>query len=593
MTSIEYSNSGSVWKSVPFVQDGNICYFDTIDARIIKLNDGVNLENAELSFDRGILDSQYSESDIAEHPELEETYRAYEALAENRMNSVYSVLASDEKKELDEKLDNFSAQAAATRISIAESISDAYSSSEAKDSNVATYMKNMTVPTSAYGFIWSDITGMNQQSAQLTKLYTRINNMALAYQAEDSSYYHSAELLEKIKTALSYADKYWYNSSTKMVSGGNWWDYIIGVPEQYTSALAIVWDELSVAEKSAYSAGLANFCTYDAYGGTTNLGYPQEGANLADIAKCDFVMGVLTADKSKTENAVSKYRSIFTYCDGSESTDGFYSDGSFLQHGIPYNGNYGAEFISAAMETAEYMSKTAWALNDEEEAVVCEWIDKGFMPFIRRGSIMDIVNGRSIARNNADKNNAYQIGRAIFHFAGFMSDETKKKEYIETVKYWFENSSESNGVTWQNNADPLTERMMADTSYSAVNHFEGGMFAYPEMDRVVYRPDDKWGMGIAMYSSRINSFELVNGENLKGWYTASGATYLYNSNDTQYSEDYWITADMYKIPGTTADSTERYCDGEGEHYQLGDGAWRSEKDFVGGLTDGKTGIYDR
>lgn len=348
VTSIEYSNSGSVWKSVPFVQDGNICYFDTIDARIIKLNDGVNLENAELSFDRGILGSQYSESDIAEHPELEETYRAYEALAENRMNSVYSVLASDEKKELDEKLDNFSAQAAAARISIAESISEAYSSSAAKDSNVATYMKNMTVPTSAYGFIWSDITGMNQQSAQLTKLYTRINNMALAYQAEDSSYYHSAELLEKIKTALSYADKYWYNSSTKMVSGGNWWDYIIGVPEQYTSALAIVWDELSEQEQQRYSGALSHFCSYDSYSGTEK-------------------------------------------------------------------------------------------------------------------------NGRH----------------------------------------------------------------------------------------------------------------------------ASGATYLYNNNDTQYSEDYWITADMYKIPGTTADSTERYCDGEGEHYQLGDGAWRSEKDFVGGLTDGKTGIYDR
>ena len=63
---------------------------------------------------------------------------------------------------------------------------------------------------------------------------------------------------------------------------------------------------------------------------------------------------------------------------------------------------------------------------------------------------------------------------------------------------------------------------------------------------------------------------MTNGENKKGWYTGSGAVYIYNSDDAHYARDYWLAADMYSIPGTTVDSAVRYYDGEGSHYQDGD-----------------------
>lgn len=70
------------------------------------------------------------------------------------------------------------------------------------------------------------------------------------------------------------------------------------------------------------------------------------------------------------------------------------------------------------------------------------------------------------------------------------------------------------------------------------------------MDRsVTHRPG--FAFSVSMYSDRIRNFESINGENLKGWFTASGATYLYNDDLNQYLEHYWPTVDKQRIAGTT------------------------------------------
>jgi hyaluronate lyase len=93
------------------------------------------------------------------------------------------------------------------------------------------------------------------------------------------------------------------------------------------------------------------------------------------------------------------------------------------------------------------------------------------------------------------------------------------------------------------------------------------------MDRTVHlRPD--FGFAIGMSSSRIYNYESINDENLKGWYMGEGATYLYNSDLGQYSDDYWGTVNMYRIPGTTVDTqTRKPSEGQSK---------ASSKDWVGG-----------
>ena len=51
--------------------------------------------------------------------------------------------------------------------------------------------------------------------------------------------------------------------------------------------------------------------------------------------------------------------------------------------------------------------------------------------------------------------------------------------------------------------------------------------------RVWSRPG--FGFGISMCSSRIYNYESINGENLHGWFTGDGMTYLYNSDLNQFA----------------------------------------------------------
>src|SRR5262249_26343386 len=66
----------------------------------------------------------------------------------------------------------------------------------------------------------------------------------------------------------------------------------------------------------------------------------------------------------------------------------------------------------------------------------------------------------------------------------------------------------------------------------------------------------------------------INQENLKGWYTGDGMTYLYNQDQGQYSDDFWPTVNQYRLPGTTVDTRSRSsCSGQ---------SYASPKSWVGG-----------
>ena len=70
------------------------------------------------------------------------------------------------------------------------------------------------------------------------------------------------------------------------------------------------------------------------------------------------------------------------------------------------------------------------------------------------------------------------------------------------------------------------------------------------MDRVVHLRSG-WGFSIAMSSSRIANYESINNENLHGWFTGDGMTYIYNADAGQFSDCFWATVDPYRLPGTT------------------------------------------
>src|SRR5262249_52955105 len=97
----------------------------------------------------------------------------------------------------------------------------------------------------------------------------------------------------------------------------------------------------------------------------------------------------------------------------------------------------------------------------------------------------------------------------------------------------------------------------AFSNWANAPYLQTGQFHFASMDRVVaLRPG--FGFGLSMSSTRIANYESINEENLHGWFTGDGMTYLYIGNaDTQFTGDFWPTIDPYFLPGTTVETNPR------------------------------------
>ncbi|WP_240052637.1 polysaccharide lyase family 8 super-sandwich domain-containing protein, partial [Staphylococcus aureus] len=93
--------------------------------------------------------------------------------------------------------------------------------------------------------------------------------------------------------------------------------------------------------------------------------------------------------------------------------------------------------------------------------------------------------------------------------------------------------------------------LMADSTIST-NGLTQQLKIYNDMDRVTYHNKDlDFAFGLSMTSKNVARYESINNENLKGWHTGAGMSYLYNSDVKHYRDNFWATADMTRLPGTT------------------------------------------
>ncbi|MEV4806597.1 polysaccharide lyase family 8 super-sandwich domain-containing protein [Nonomuraea sp. NPDC049421] len=79
--------------------------------------------------------------------------------------------------------------------------------------------------------------------------------------------------------------------------------------------------------------------------------------------------------------------------------DGFYRDGSFVQHGcVAYTGSYGLSMLIAVSETIALLHGSPWAITDPGRRVVLGAVERSFAPFVHDGRLMDTVRGRAGTR---------------------------------------------------------------------------------------------------------------------------------------------------------------------------------------------------
>ncbi|WP_127580065.1 polysaccharide lyase family 8 super-sandwich domain-containing protein [Paenibacillus koleovorans] len=454
------------------------------------------------------------------------------------------------------------------------------------ESTARTHLATYHSPTVSESYLWPDILPTPGSSLPDKYIYAaedsynRLLSLATAYANPDTTFtpYERSQLRGIILEGMTFLNANWYNVSSQQ--GTQWYKFEIGVPKPILALTILMYDDLIVAGKQSLITAEMNAIKHfspdpkDSRSATPQprIGY-MTGANLVEKCYNEALIGILKKSSGSLELARSSIYSVFDYV---TSGDGFYTDGSFLQHNtVAYTGSYGLVLIDALPGYMWLVDDTAWALDDTSAAgyrdvkALYDWIRNSFEPVFHNGILMDMVRGRAISRGLLQDRDAGKSFLVSLPTIAEFAPAGEAAEFRGLVKKWAGSSLFT--PFYQNIslfAATQVKSILADNSiaeWDVPNQFK----PFPSMDRIVHhRPG--FTFAISMYSSRISNYEYQappNEENKRGWYTGEGMTYLYNGDDRQYSDGYWPTIDAKRLPGITVDYTQSRSAGSGNKYE--------------------------
>ena len=391
--------------------------------------------------------------------------------------------------------------------------------------------------------LWPDLASVTS-SAQITSSWSRLKSMALAWATPGQNLYGDGTLLADVRSAAAWLEENRYNARVPK-EYDNWWDWEIGTPLQLGDLLVLLHGRLTPEETAKYAAAIDRF---DSDPRVMIVSTVSTGANRVWKSMGAVLRAIAVKDAVKLQMASDSLKDVFPYV---TSGDGFYQDGSFIQHGRhPYTGGYGSSFLSQLADVLQLLAGSPWDVKDPARDNVYRWVFDSFQPLIYRGAMMDMVRGREISRAGAGDHGAgHSTAEAIFRLSQ-LAPAGPAAEMQSIVKGWLvsDTSRDWSAGMALDELMPMF-RLLADSGIPARGELLGS-WIFAGMDRVVHlRPG--WGLGVAMHSSRIYNFESINHENLHGWHSSDGMTYLYTSDLTQFSGGFWPTVDPQRLPGTT------------------------------------------
>ncbi|EUX77758.1 hyaluronate lyase, partial [Staphylococcus aureus M0359] len=154
-------------------------------------------------------------------------------------------------------------------------------------------------------------------------------------------------------------------------------------------------------------------------------------------------------------------------------------------------------------------------------------------------------------------------------------DKSTKAKYKKIVKTSVESDSSYKQTDYLSSYSDISKmKSLMEDSTISTNGLTQQLKIYNDMDRVTYHNKGlDFAFGLSMTSKNVARYESINGENLKGWHTGAGMSYLYNSDVKHYRDNFWATADMKRLAGTTTLDNEEPKSTDVK---------KSSKTFVGG-----------
>ena len=387
-----------------------------------------------------------------------------------------------------------------------------------------------------------------------------VRTMVKAVYSPENKYYGDSDIKAKIAKSLDY----WIHSGR--VECDNWYQQGIAVPAIVVDILIIEPEELTDEARRVLNAeaSLGSIFSETTTDRMTERPVSSTGANLADKLVTSFRIAAATENEDELydilhllENELRVFKAVRTDEYG-EDSDGIKADYSFHQHVDQIqSGSYGEVLVNDVSKLLSWIKGTKYMISDNALNEFANLILDGQQWMFRNDYRELTTAGRHITRPNGIKGMRDSVARA----ADAMTGLTQIKRYDELME--------------------LKENRLGETDvFSGNRHF--WLSDYMSHNRNGYH------LGIKLASSRTKCGEVVNNENLLGYYLSDGVTTLMQDGDEYYN--IMPLLDWNKLPGTTTpqgalQNLNDWAEWNGEHLWN----WKGNCSFAGGVSDGEYG----
>lgn len=419
---------------------------------------------------------------------------------------------------------------------------------------------------------------------QILNSYNAIKNIANGYATRGTKFYKNEEVKNQIIAGMDWLYDNAYHEGLPEI--GNWWHWELGIPKAVNDILILMNGDIPKEKVEKYLGATKFFqpdARYSGAGATASYSSTPDkrvstGANRTDTAMISFLRGVLLEDKVEVKNALEAVTEVGEYA---TKGDGFYKDGSFIQHNnVAYNGTYASVLFNGLGGILYLVKDTEFEIKSKKLNNIYEAILNGYGYLFINGGMNDSVSGRAISRN---KTSDLSRGRDVINSLAMLSEGASDEYRVrlqELIKTTISSNNSFNILEMSGNRTILgiLRDIVEDESIKTRNIVGNKMFH--SMDRAISKNKNGGAVALSMHSSRIANFETMNGENLRGWFTGDGMTYIYGNDSSAYTE-FWPTVDMYHLPGVT-NSLKVRGDRSGERRGI-----TTPKAWVGGVNNGE------
>lgn len=383
--------------------------------------------------------------------------------------------------------------------------------------------------------------------------YSNLLILAQAYVTPNSLFYQKEEIKDKILYSLEWLYENAYKE--EIPEYGNWWNWEIGIPKTLNEILAIMYPQIPQEKIRQYlkasfyfqpQANYSGFSPMARYSTSPSLRI-STGGNRLDTSMVSFGRGILLKDENQIYDGLNAIPEVDKYV---VRDDGFYKDGSFIQHStVPYNGTYASVLLDGLGSILYLTHQTPYEFKETELVNIYQAILDGYSMLFINGGINDSVSGRSVSRDGSSE---LTRGKDLLQSLGLISQyapQSYRSKIRVMIKQILDDNTDVNPIS-------LVHRLKAKQILQDIYQNETPpkkevkSKVFWGMDRVVHHGKKGAKFVLSMHSSRIANYESMNGENKKGWHSGDGMVYIYD-NDSSKVKDFWATIDPYHLSGTT------------------------------------------